>query len=165
MGGVPGGPPAGSTAGVNERLRHAGHLARRLGGSLSRRPPASQREAWARSLLLPGELALWERMGNQDRRHSVEVARRFRRLVETPTRDELAAALLHDVGKIESGLGTAARVVATVAGPRTAKFRRYHDHERLGVELLVAAGSTTETLALARGMHPHTAQLRAADDV
>jgi hypothetical protein len=147
------------------RLRHAGHLARRFVGSLSRRPPEPSREAWAQSMLLPGELTLWARMGTTDRRHSIEVARRFRRLVETPSRDEMAAALLHDVGKIESGLGTTSRVVATVVGPRTARLRRYHDHEQIGIELLVGAGSTDETLALARGEHPHSSALRTADDV
>ena len=147
------------------RVARAGHLARRLAGSLSRRPPEPQREAWARSLLLPGELALWERMGNPDRRHSIEVARRFRQLVETTTRDELAAALLHDIGKVESGLGTTARVAATIIGPRTPRLRRYHDHERIGVDLLRAAGSTPTTLALAAGDHPLAAQLRAADDI
>ena len=57
----------------------------------------------------------------------------------------MAGALLHDVGKLESGLGTLARVVATIVGPRTARFRRYHDHERIGADLLVAAGSTPVT--------------------
>ncbi len=150
---------------VRERLAHGGHLARRLATSLSRRPPEPEREAWAQSLLLPGERALWLRMSAADRRHSIEVARRFRRFVEHPTRAELAAALLHDIGKIDSGLGTAARVVATVAGPRTARFRSYHDHEAIGVGLLVAAGSEDETLALAGGEHPHVGELRAADQV
>ncbi len=135
---------------VTSPVAHAGHLARRFAGSLSRRPPDAHREAWARSQLLAGELALWQRMSAVDRRHSIEVARRFRAIVETATRAEVAAALLHDVGKVESDLGTFGRVVATVVGPRTARFRTYHDHERIGVELLVAAGSAPETLELAR---------------
>jgi hypothetical protein len=61
------------------------------------------------------------------------------------------AALLHDIGKIDCGLGTVMRVVATVVGPRTAQFRRYHDHEHLGIEMLVSAGSHPETVALLRG--------------
>lgn len=141
------------------------HLARRFAGSLSRREPEPHREAWAQSQLLPGELALWRRMSPQDRRHSIEVARRYRDLVETTTRDELAAALLHDVGKIDCGLGTFGRVAATVVGPRTERFRRYHDHERVGVDLLTAAGSTEPTLALARWEGPRAAALRVADDV
>ena len=148
-----------------DTLAHAGHLARRFAGSLSRREPAPNREAWARSQLLPGELALWERMAVQDRRHSIEVARRFREIVETSTRDEMAAALLHDVGKIECGLGTFGRVAATVVGPRTDRFRTYHDHELIGVDLLTAAGSTPATLELARWHGPRADALRAADDV
>ena len=151
--------------GLRDRGAHVGHLARRFVTSLSGRPPEPQREAWAQSLLLPGERALWARMSAADRRHSIEVARRFRRLVETPTRAEMAAALLHDVGKTASGLGTAWRVVATVVGPRTNRFRRYHEHEAIGVRMLAAAGSEADTLALARGDHPHGGALRAADDI
>ena len=67
------------------------------------------------------------------------------------------------VGKVVSRLGTIQRTVATAVGPRTRRFRQYHDHERLGVDLLVAAGSTTSTIELARGAGAHTAALRAAD--
>jgi hypothetical protein len=150
---------------VIDALHHVGHLGRRFVGSLSRREPAPNREAWARSQLLPGELALWQRMSVQDRRHSIEVARRFRGIVEAATRDEMAAALLHDVGKIECGLGTFGRVAATVVGPHTARFRTYHDHERIGLELLTAAGSTEATLALAAWTGEHAEALRAADEI
>ena len=141
------------------------HLARRFAGSLSRREPDAHREAWARAQLLPGELALWARMSAQDRRHSIEVARRFREILETATRDEMAAALLHDVGKVDCRLGTFGRVAATVVGPRTERFRRYHDHERIGVELLEAAGSTEATLRLAHWEGEHATALREADDI
>lgn len=144
---------------------HGAHLARRFVTSVSRREPEPQREEWARSMLLPGERALWLQMSAADRRHSIEVARRFRRMVETVSRAEMAAVLLHDVGKLDSGLGTAARVVATVVGPRTARLRRYHDHEAIGVDMLTAAGSEPETLALARGEHPYVHALRVADQV
>ena len=160
MGRVPVRPPAG-----HSRLVKVAHLTRRFAGSLSRREPEPHREAWARAQLLPGELALWQRMSAQDRRHSIAVARRFRGIVETTTRDEMAAALLHDVGKVDSGLGTFGRVVATVVGPRTERFRRYHDHERIGLDLLVAAGSTEPTLALARWEGPRADALREADDI
>ncbi|MEO5723645.1 MAG: hypothetical protein ABIQ39_00420 [Ilumatobacteraceae bacterium] len=143
---------------------HVGHLVRRFAGSLSGRGPTDDDEAWAQSLLLPGEQALWTRMTPIDRSHSVLVARRFANLVPAG-RDEMAAALLHDVGKVDSGLGTAMRVVATVVGPRTARMRRYHEHERIGLEMLTAAGSSAATLALAGGDHPLSAVLRAADDI
>jgi hypothetical protein len=101
--------------------------------------------------LLPGEQALWARLSPADRRHALLVARRF--VAERPLalRAEIAAALLHDVGKVTSSLGTTARVVATVVGPRGARFRAYHAHEALGADLLAAAGSDPLTVALVRG--------------
>jgi hypothetical protein len=146
-------------------LRHVGHLTRRFAGSLSRRPPAAADEAWAASQLAAGEQALWGRMGNADRRHSIEVARRFVARRPRATRAEVAGALLHDCGKVEAGLGTVGRVVATVAGPRSSRFRAYHDHEAIGARLAQAAGSDPATVALIEGRGPAVADLLAADDV
>lgn len=147
------------------QLRHAGHLARRFATSLSRRPPAVVDVEWAHAQLLPAERELWDRMSVQDRRHSLLVARRFGELAPGSGREEVAAALLHDVGKSVSDLGTLARVAATVVGPRTARFRDYHDHERLGAELLHAAGSAAVTIDLVQGHGPAAAALRDADDI
>lgn len=162
------------------------HLARRFAGSLSRRAPDPVDDAWAESMLLPGEVALWRRMGNVDRRHSVLVARRFvgawsagvvanrvdltppgevKSTRSGPSREAIAAALLHDVGKVDSGLGTTMRVVATVVGPRGRRFRRYHEHEEIGLALAEAAGSAPATLELLRGAGPDAATLRTADDI
>lgn len=124
------------------------HLAARFVTSLSGRPPEVADEVWAESYLLPGEVALWRRMSNQDRRHSTKVARRFLAARPQATRAEVAGALLHDVGKIECGLGTWGRVVASLVGPRTERFRVYHDHERIGSELAAAAGSDPATVEL-----------------
>ena len=67
--------------------------------------------------MTPGEAGLWRRMSAADRRHAVVVARRVDgTLGPAATRAVLAAALLHDVGKIESGFGPVRRVAATVAG-------------------------------------------------
>ncbi len=141
------------------------HLVRRFVGSLSRRPPSAADEGWARGWLADGELALWQQMAAADRRHAVLVARRFVDRRPAATRAEMAGALLHDIGKIDAGLGTLARVVATVVGPRTDRFRRYHDHERIGAELLEAADSDPVTVALVRGSGDAFADLRAADDI
>jgi hypothetical protein len=124
------------------------HLAARFFTSLSHQPPEPGEEAWAESNLLPGEVELWRQMTNQDRRHSAKVARRFQAARPEATREELAGALLHDVGKIECGLGTWGRVVASVVGRRTERFRRYHDHEAIGARLAVAAGSADVTVEL-----------------
>lgn len=145
--------------------RRAGHLARRFARSLSRRPPAPEDEAWAAAQLTAGEQALWGRMSNPDRRHAVEVARRFIARRPDATRAERAGALLHDCGKVEAGLGTFGRVLATLIGPRTGPLRAYHDHERIGSELARAAGSDAATVALIAGHGPAIADLLAADDV
>lgn len=141
------------------------HLARRFLTSLSRQPPPADDTAWAISQLLPAEAELWQRMTVQDRRHSILVARRFVRFAPDAERAEVAGALVHDVGKLASGLGTFGRVVATVAGPRTDRFRKYYDHERLGAEMLVAAGSPPVTIELAQGNGRRATELRRADNV
>ena len=141
-----------------------GHLARRLVSSLSSRAPDPAEAAWAESQLLEGELQLWRRLSVADRRHAISVARRFDSMGSW-TRDEIAGALLHDIGKLDSDLGTASRVVATVVGPRTARFRRYHDHERIGAEMLAGHGSSTSTVELVGGHGRASAALHAADDI
>ena len=146
-----------------------GHLARRFLTSLSGRAPDEADAAWAESYLLGGELQLWRRLSAPDRRHAIAVTRRFQaggsaRAIEW-SREEMAGALLHDVGKLESGLGTAGRVVATVVGPRTARFRRYHDHEQIGAEMLTAVGSSSITTELICGRGRAAAPLARADHI
>ena len=93
------------------------HLARRFFGSLRPGGPAPADEAWAEAQLLPGEQGVWRRMPTADRRHAAGVARTVaRELGGDATRPVLAAALLHDSGKVVSGLGTFARVLATLVG-------------------------------------------------
>jgi hypothetical protein len=141
------------------------HLGRRFVTSVSPRPLSASDEAWAEGWLLAGEVELWRRMSNPDRRHAVEVARRFAVRRPDATRAEMVGALLHDVGKVESGLGTFARVAATLVGPRTARFRAYHDHEAIGARLAEAAGADPVTVALIEGCGAAAPDLRAADDV
>jgi hypothetical protein len=141
------------------------HLRRRFFASLSRRAPSVADEQWSERWLLPTEIELWRRMANPDRRHAIVVARRFADQRPGATRAEMAGALLHDVGKVEAGLGTVARVAATVVGPRTARFRTYHDHETIGARFAEAAGSDPVTVALIEGVGPAALDLRAADNV
>ncbi len=141
------------------------HLVRRFFGSLSRAEPVTADVRWAHSFLLPGEVALWNRMSVQDRRHSIVVAKRFAGRMPDAIRDHIAGALLHDVGKVECGLGTTMRVVATVVGPRTERFRRYHQHELIGLRLAEDAGSSSATLELLRWQGPAADVLRVADHV
>lgn len=139
------------------------HLAARFFTSLSGRPPRVEDEVWAESQLLPGEVALWRQMSNQDRRHSIKVARRFVAARPDATRAEMAGALLHDVGKIRCGLGTFGRVVASVVGARTERFRCYHDHEHIGSVLAEQAGSEPATVELIDERGPAYEILSACD--
>ena len=131
--------------GVFENLRH---LVRRFFTSLSKRPPSESDIAWVNVNLLAGEFTLWLRMKSYDQRHSIEVARRFADLCPAYTREQVAAALLHDIGKIDADLGVFARVLATVVGPCGKKFRLYDEHEVIGLRLCRDAGSSVETLRL-----------------
>jgi hypothetical protein len=146
-----------------------GHLAGRFFGSLDPRPVPAIDNAWALECLVPGERDLWERMPRADRRHSIGVARAVLELLGADaTGPVVAAALLHDVGKIQSGLGTYGRVIATVAGAvggrdtaRSWQNRRgftrrvglYLRHDTLGAELLAIAGSDPLTVAWASEHH------------
>jgi hypothetical protein len=155
----------------------AAHLVRRFFGSLRPGGPGAADEAWARSQLLPGEVALWARLSNPDRRHAVGVARDVvARLGRDATRPVVAAALLHDAGKVLSGLGTFARVGATLLGRARARGRAadYLRHPELGADLLREAGSDPLTVAWASEHHlppdrwtldrPLADALKAADD-
>jgi hypothetical protein len=142
-----------------------GHLAGRLAGSLRPGGPPPGEEAWARSLCLPGEVALWARMSGPDRRHAVGVAHRTASALGgdgAAGRPVLAAALLHDVGKIDAGLGTGGRVAATLVAMAAGRARlagwsgrmgRYVRHDELGADLLAAAGSDALTVTWAREHH------------
>lgn len=131
---------------------HGIHLARRFFTSLSARQPDADDLRWARSQLSDAEWALWQQMGVRDQRHSIQVARGYVGRRPAATAAEVAGALLHDVGKVAGGLGTFARVVARLAGPRTRRLREYHEHETIGAEMAAAAGCSPVTVALVRGV-------------
>jgi hypothetical protein len=165
VGRVPIGAPARHTGSVSDRnpLVKAWHLAARFVTSLPPTPPPVDDEIWVDDQLLDGERALWVQLSNQDRRHSVAVARRFVERRPTAPRSEIAGALLHDVGKIECGLGTFGRVVATLVGPRTRSFAAYHDHEAIGAEMARRAGSAPATVELIAQRGPAFTALDASD--
>jgi len=166
------------------------HLVRRFAGSLWPGGPTAAGEDWAQARLLPGEQDLWRRMSGPDRRHAITVAHRVERaLGHEATRPVLAAAMLHDVGKVASGLGTFARVGATIVGlgggrsqARDMQRRRgltrrvglYLRHGEIGADMLAVAGSDPLTVAWTREHHRppgewtvdrHAAEaLKAADD-
>jgi hypothetical protein len=75
------------------------------------------------TVLEPGEFGLWARQPGHDQRHSAAVARQVEAaLAGGPHAGDtrwLACALLHDIGKLASGLGIPARVLATLVGRTT----------------------------------------------
>lgn len=141
------------------------HLARRFLGSLSPTPVRAEDDAWVRTQLGAGEQVLWDRMSRPDRKHAAGVARVVAgRLGPEATRPVIAAALLHDVGKVESGLGTLGRVAATLVGRERAsgwsgargvrgRIAAYLDHDAVGARLLDEAGADPLTSAWAREHH------------
>ncbi|MCU1449487.1 MAG: hypothetical protein JWP02_1657 [Acidimicrobiales bacterium] len=146
-----------------------GHLTKRFFGSLWPAGPGRETEDWVASVLSERELALWRRMSRADRRHAAGVAHRVERaLGHEAAPPVLAAALLHDVGKVSAGLGTYGRVVATLAGAAagqkmadawtqgrgfTRKVGLYLRHPALGADLLAMAGSDALTVTWAREHH------------
>ena len=98
-------------------MAHVGHLVSRFFTSLWPGGPRAEGSAWAESQLLATEVPLWRSMSGPDRRHAVGVAQRVEVMLgDEASRPVLAAALLHDVGKTEAGIGTYGRVIATLSG-------------------------------------------------
>lgn len=177
-------PPAGAgkivgislgNVAVNDGFGSWRHLAQRFFGALSPAGPAPADERWAAGHLLDGELALWHRMSGADRRHAVGVARDAVSLLgaDQVRREVVAAALLHDVGKVESAFGVFARVWITLAARAAGRSRLlrwtqfsednrsswrervglYLAHDQLGGELLEKAGSNELTVRWAAEHH------------
>jgi hypothetical protein len=100
-----------------------GHLAGRFFGALRPGGPSPEDGAWVETILEPAEYALWARQPGHDRRHSAGVARQVESaLAGGPHAGDSrwpACALLHDIGKLASGLSVPHRVLATLAGRAT----------------------------------------------
>jgi hypothetical protein len=156
----------------NSSMARFSHLLRRFFGSLRPGGPSATEQAWAESQLLPGEKAIWLSLSGPDRRHSAAVARRVEEsLGSKATRPVLAAALLHDCGKLDSGLRTPGRVIATVLAASIVKsesdvqrwslskssWKRsvssYRRHPDIGAELLTNADSDLLTATWAKEHH------------
>ena len=129
-------------------MRHVFHLVKRFTSSWSRKDVAEDELNMVRSLLTASEFNLWNQFSIADRRHSVEVAQRFAVLLPGASREQRAGVLLHDIGKIQSNLSTLMRMCATLVGPRTKRFRLYHQHEEIGITMLQHAGSHADVIAV-----------------
>ena len=158
------------------------HLVKRFFGSLRPGGPGAEadRRGWPASCS-PGRAELWAQMSGPDRRHAYSVARRVERaLGHEATPPVLAAALLHDVGKLDAGLRTYGRVIATLSaavaghemadlwvtrGGFTRKVGLYILHPGIGGDRLELAGSDPLTVAWAREHHLPEDQWTVPEDV
>jgi hypothetical protein len=155
-------------------VRRILHLIRRFAVSILPIGPLASDEQWARCHLSHAEADLWGELSPQDRRHTVRVARLVVDDDEVDQGDNawsgllVPAALLHDIGKSVSGVGTLGRVAATLAimvfgeegarrrlpaEGRTRRLGELLDYNRLGVELLVTARS--DPLVVAWSLEHH----------
>ena len=153
-------------------MARAAHLVSRFFESLVPRPVRADDRAWVEQVLLPEELALWSRLSLADQRESVAVAYRTQaELAGTEYADDprwSAAALLHDVGKLDARFGPVRRAIATllamVLGPRVVEgwvdktgFRRrcalYVFHDQLGADRVKMAGGRKEAALWADAHH------------
>ncbi len=132
-------------------MKYFRHLVSRFFGAISGAQPSPKDLAEVESLLLHGEFLLWQKLPAMDQRHSIAVLRRFLNLRPGATQPELRAALLHDIGKIQSNLGVLGRVVATLVGRRGERFMDYHDHEKIGSQMLQNIDSDSVTIQLVAG--------------
>jgi HD domain len=99
------------------------HLSGRFVRALWPGRPRTSDVAWVETVLPPAAYSQWKLQPSHDCRHTIRVGREVQaRLAGTPYADDprwLAAALLHDIGKLDARLGVYGRVVATVSGAAT----------------------------------------------
>jgi hypothetical protein len=148
------------------------HLSGRFVRALWPGPPRADDLAWVESVLTPAGVVQFRRQPNHDQRHAVGVARDVeRRLHGTEYADDprwISAALLHDIGKLDSRLGVYGRVVATVSGAvlgrdhaeawsETSRFTRrgglYLRHTELGGDRIRLAGEPEEAARWSAAHH------------
>jgi hypothetical protein len=149
-------------------------VARFFGSLVPRRVDAFD-AAWVASLLTPPEQGVWAKLGRADQHEGLAVAQRAD-LELDPAIDHheeyLAAALLHDVGKLDADFGPYRRAVATVAGAMAGrstidawKERRgfvrrcalYLDHAELGAVRVSVAGGRERVAQWAAAHHDASA--------
>ena len=143
------------------------HLCKRFFSSLFARDISVAEISRVHSILSVNEIELWKSYQKFDKRHSIVVLNRLNAFMPHAGREVHVAALLHDIGKSDSRLDVFSRVIATIVGPRTGRFSRYHHHEEIGIELLEAAGCSEVTISLLKGIgDPQAlAALSAADNI
>ena len=163
------------------------HLLGRFFGSLVVRNVTRSDRLWVETILTAPEYQCWLRLSRADAVESVAVARRFEGatqpavsatgLTAPPTYGSeviaecVAAALLHDVGKLDCQLGTIGRALATIAGGIaghemadawslrrgvTRRFGLYLRHGELGEQRVIVCGGRTRVARWAAAHHDPT---------
>jgi hypothetical protein len=148
------------------------HLSNRFARALWPGRARPEDRAWVESVLPPAAYAQWSLLPAHDKRHTIGVARAVQADLACTSEDGdprwLAAALLHDVGKLDARLGVYGRVVATVSGAvggpgmadawseRSGFTRRvglYLRHPELGAQRIRLAGGPEEAAQWAAAHH------------
>ncbi|MFL3012117.1 MAG: HDIG domain-containing metalloprotein [Acidimicrobiales bacterium] len=143
-------------------FQNLSHLIKRFWFSLKPGKLSEEDLRWVGFHLSEGEFLYWEKLSMADRHHSFQVAKQAESEIGEEGKEFIAAALLHDIGKLESGFGTFGRVFATLCcflfpirkmekwSERTKGLRRrlvdYAKHPALGAELLIGIGSRQQVV-------------------
>ncbi len=147
------------------------HFVGRFIRSLLPQHVSADDRAWVASMLQPQEQLLWGKLSAHDMVESLGVAHRAAAQIDANDSeygDVIAAALLHDVGKLDAHFGTYGRVAATLAGAlaghemaeswrhssgRTRRVGLYLQHAELGADRIAIAGGRTAAVEWARAHH------------
>ena len=148
-------------------MKRLSHLTRRFFGSLAARRPTSSEQSFVAGLLSDPEAEVFWSQPLADLAHAVRSAQSVARAA--PGRVDLTrAALLHDVGKRLSGIGTMRRSMATALSlarlPTPRRMTSYLEHARLGAEELEGLGCEDLVVQFARHHHGIRPAHIAADD-
>tara|TARA_B110000438_G_scaffold290351_1_gene325960 strand:+ start:138 stop:662 length:525 start_codon:yes stop_codon:yes gene_type:complete len=139
------------------------HLGKRFFTSLFPRSLREDEIRWVQEQLNSEEFKLWLSFSKADKRHSFEVAHRVTLKLKDQETPYVAAALLHDIGKLSSCLGIFGRTIATLISPfltrnkitiwtlKTKGFRcqlaNYLEHPKNGEKILKSIHSAPLTIA------------------
>jgi HD domain len=144
-------------------MSRARHLARGFTGAVRAREPHSADVVWVKLVLSDDEFACWEQMSRADRVESIAVGRGVAVALGRDADDRwVAAALLHDVGKTDAGIGAVRRAGATIVAAVVSHGRarhwpnrigRYVAHDDLGAARLERAGARPEAVSWAAAHH------------
>jgi hypothetical protein len=128
------------------------HLAHRFFEVLSARPLDSHELAEAAARVGPELWPLFLTQQTADQRHAYQAGSKMSIGSHEP--ELVLAAMMHDVGKAESGLGVIGRTTATLLMalglPMPARLGRYRDHGPIGAAKLEDAGAPTIVVLFAR---------------